>query len=112
MKEIIDDSRYDVKLEASDCRISASILGLLQYLEYHQLDYEVAEDYIRYNSKDIDEKRYLEFVEYKYGEELHHKVVENILLKEEVNEDQTKLLNEKLANKSGESNTIIKKIFN
>ena len=31
MKEIIEHSKYNTKLEASDWRFSASILGLIQY---------------------------------------------------------------------------------
>src|SRR5699024_573756 len=94
MKEIIEHSKYNTKLEASDWRFSASILGLIQYFEYHVLDYEIKDDYILYNSKDIDEKRYLEFVE-------------NILLQDEITEEQIRLVNDKLVN----SNTIMKKVF-
>lgn len=107
MKEIIEHSKYNTKLEASDWRFSASILGLIQYFEYHVLDYEIKDDYILYNSKDIDEKRYLEFVEYKYADELHHKFIENILLQDEITEEQIRLVNDKLVN----SNIIMKKVF-
>lgn len=73
----------------------------------YNLDYKIEDEYIYYNTSDITEERYLKFVEYKYGEELHHKVIENILSSEEISEDQVKKINEKLS-----ANTIMKKIFN
>lgn len=107
MKSSLHNNNYDTKLEATDWRFSASILGLLQYFNYHNLDHEIEEDYILYNSSDISEEKYLEFVEYKYGQELHHKVIENILSNEEISEEQVKLVNDKLT-----ANTVIKKCFN
>ena len=111
MKSIIEDMDFDTRLEASDWRYSAAIVGLIKYFDYHQIEYKVEHDFILYNGKDIDENKYLEFVEYNYGEELHHKLVENILSQEEFSEEQIKIVNEKLANKSGSSNTIMKKVF-
>ena len=108
MKSIIEDMDFDTRLEASDWRYSAAIVGLIKYFDYHQIEYKVEHDFILYNGKDIDENKYLEFVEYNYGEELHHKLVENILSQEEFSEEQIKIVNEKLANKSGSSNTIMK----
>lgn len=107
MKTILQNNNYDTMLEPSDWRFSAAIVGLMQYLDYHDLDYKIEEDSIYYNSEDINEKKYLEFVEYKYGEELHHKAVENILLNEEISENQIKKVNERLS-----ANTIMKKTFN
>ncbi|BDR69774.1 type I CRISPR-associated protein Cas8a1/Csx8 [Clostridium tetani] len=106
MKTSIQNEKYDTMLEPSDWRFSAAIVGLLQYLNYHDLDYKMEEDYILYNSSGINEERYLDFVEYKYGEELHHRVVENILSNEEITEEQLKLINEKLV-----VNIIMKKTF-
>ncbi|QBD84940.1 type I CRISPR-associated protein Cas8a1/Csx8 [Clostridium tetani] len=106
MKTSIQNEKYDTMLEPSDWRFSATIVGLLQYLNYHDLDYKLEEDYILYNSSGINEERYLDFVEYKYGEELHHRLVENILSNEEITEEQLKLINEKLV-----ANTIMKKTF-
>lgn len=107
MKIALQNDSYDTKLEATDWRSSAAILGLLQYFNYHSFDHVIEDDYILYNSSDINEEKYLEFVEYKYGQELHHKVVENILSNEEINDEQVKLINEKLS-----ANTIMKKYFN
>lgn len=101
-----EEYRYDTALEASDWRFSASIYGLIQYFRYHGLEYKIKDDRILYNSEDITEERYLDFVEYKYGEELHHKLIENIISNEEVTDAQVKIVNEKLV-----ANTIIKKTF-
>lgn len=106
MKITLQNNNYDTMLEPSDWRFSATIVGLMQYLDYHDLDYKIEDDYIFYNNEYITEEKYLEFVEYKYGEELHHKVVENILSNEEVNDVQVKIINEKLV-----ANTIMKKKF-
>ena len=111
MKTIIENSNFNTKLESSDWRYSATIVGLIKYFDYHQIDYSIEDDFILYNSEYIDENKYLEFVEHNYGEELHHKLVEDILLQEELSEEQIKIVNEKLANKSGSSNTIMKKVF-
>ena len=99
MKTSIQNNNYNTMLEPSDWRFSAAINGLIQYLDYHQLEYEIDDDYILYNSEDITEEKYLEFVEDKYGEEFHHKMVENILSIEEFNDDKVKLVNEKLSAK-------------
>ncbi|MEN8077528.1 type I CRISPR-associated protein Cas8a1/Csx8 [Clostridioides difficile] len=107
MKITLQNNNYDTKLEATEWRSSAAILGLLQYFNYHSFDHVIEDDYILYNSSNINEEKYLEFVEYKYGQELHHKVVETILANDEINDDQVKLVNDKLA-----ANTIMKKCFN
>ena len=107
MKTTLQNNNYDTMLEPSDWRFSAAIVGLMQYLDYYDLDYKVEDDCIYYNISDITEEKYLEFVEYKYGEELHHKVVENILSSEDISEDQVKKINEKIS-----ANTIMKKNFN
>lgn len=107
MKTVLQNNNYDTMLEPSDWRFSAAIVGLMQYLDYHDLNYKIDDDSIYYNNEDINEEKYLEFVEYKYGEELHHKVIENILSNEDISEEQVKVINEKLS-----ANTIIKKTFN
>lgn len=107
MKCSIEHDKYDTRLEASDWRFSAAILGLIKYLRYHDFEYDLDDDYLLYKSEDISEEKYLEFVEYKYGDELHHKLVENILSNEDISDEQIKLVNEKLV-----GNTIMKKVFN
>lgn len=106
MKTNIQHDKFDTRLEASDWRSSAAIVGLLEYFRYHDIPCESEDDYILYNSKDITEEKYLMFVEYKYGNEFHHKKVESILEKDEISEGDIKLVNEKLG-----KNEIMKKIF-
>lgn len=79
MKTKLDNNDYDTMLEASDWRFSAAIVGLMQYFDFHNIKYAVEGDYILYNENYICEEKYLEFVESKYNDKLHHKVVENIL---------------------------------
>ena len=107
MKITLQNDNYDTKLESVDWRSSAAILGLLQYFNYHNFEYVIEDDYILYNSSNIKEEKYLEFVEHKYGQELHHKAIESILANEEINDVQIKLVNDKLV-----ANTIMKKYFN
>lgn len=107
MKSSIEHSKYNTSIEASDWRFSASILGLIQYFIHHNLDYEMGDEYLLYNSEDITKERYLQFIEYKYNSELHHTMVENILANGDISEEQIKLVNEKLS-----GNTIMKKKFN
>ena len=116
MKTILENNTdFNVKLEPSDWRFSAAILGLLEYFEYIdplETSYKVEDEYILYNSELITKENYLKFVEKKYGENLHHKYVELNL--EHYNQDNNendntyiiKSINEKLS-----GNTIMKKIF-
>ncbi|MGL5380008.1 type I CRISPR-associated protein Cas8a1/Csx8 [Clostridium sp.] len=111
MRIELQNNKYDTALESSDWRYSAAIVGLIRYLDYHDFEYEIKDDSIYYNSKDISEEKYLEFVESWYGRDLHHKVIENILLNydvkgKEVTDEYMKAINEKLS-----ANTIMKKTF-
>ncbi len=107
MKTRVEIDNYNTKLEASDWRFSAAIYGLIQYFTYHDIEFK--EDYnndcILYNSEDITEERYLKFVENRYKEEFHLKDIENILSKEELSDEDIKVVNTKLS-----ANTIMKKI--
>ena len=116
MKTILENNTdFNVKLEPSDWRFSAAIVGILEYFEYIdplETSYKVEDEYILYNSKLITKENYLKFVEKKYGENLHHRYVELNL--EHYNQDNNendntyiiKSINEKLS-----GNTIMKKIF-
>lgn len=106
MKTKLDNNDYDTMLEASDWRFSAAIVGLMQYFDFHNIKYAVEDDYILYNENYICEEKYLEFVESKYNDKLHHKVVESILKREELSDQEIKLVNDKL-----KANTIMKNIF-
>ncbi|MBQ3422269.1 MAG: type I CRISPR-associated protein Cas8a1/Csx8, partial [Romboutsia sp.] len=106
MRTTLKDSNYDTILEPSDWRFSATIVGLIEYFDYHNIKYEIDDDSIMYNENDITEQRYLEFVESKYSEKLHHKLVESLLKQDEISEEQIKLVNDKL-----KANTIMKNKF-
>lgn len=108
MKTSIEHEKYDTKLEASDWRFSAAIIALIKYLRFCKSDdgYKITDEYLLYNSQDICEEKYLEFVEYMYKGELHHTVIENILSSDDISDEQIKIVNEKLV-----ANTIMKKIF-
>lgn len=106
MRTTLENGSYDTMLEPSDWRFSAAIAGLMQYFDYHNIKYENDHECILYNENDISEERYLEFVESRYSEKLHHKAVENILKQSEISDEQIKLVNDKL-----KANTIMKNTF-
>ena len=112
MKTILENNTdFNVKLEPSDWRFSAAIVGLLEYFEYIdplETSYKVEDEYILYNSELITKENYLKFVEKKYGENLHHKYVEHYNQDNNENDNTyiIKSINEKLS-----GNTIMKKIF-
>ena len=65
MKTILEDGK--IKLEASDWRYSAAILGLIRYFECNNIfDYEIKDDYIIYNKKDITKENYMNYILEKY----------------------------------------------
>lgn len=116
MKIILEDNeKFDTRLEPSDWRYSAAILGLIEYFSYIDLleeFHEIKEDYVEYDSKVLTEENYLKFVEYKYGENIHHIYVESKLKRDILNDnnessnDFIKLINEKLT-----ANTVMKNVF-
>jgi CRISPR-associated protein Cst1 len=114
MKSIIINEKFNTKMETSDWRYSASIVGLIKYFDYitfkgeeKQSDlYEIQDDEILYNSNAITEERYLLFVEYYFKEYMHHKIIEEILNNTELTDEQIKLVNEKL-----KANETMKKVF-
>jgi len=114
MKSIIDNPPYDTKIETSDWRYSASIVGLIRFFDYlvekglgeEESFYKIYNDVIEYNDKEITQERYLLFAEYHFEENMHHRVIEKLLGNSELTEEQIKLLNEKL-----KANTIMKNVF-
>lgn len=114
MRTILKDGKYNTKLEPSDWRYSASIVGLIKYFDYHKsmgedINYSIDDDILKYNSEDITEERYLLFVEYYFMEDMHHKIVEQILDNDVISDEQVKIINEKL-HSTTKSNTIEKNI--
>lgn len=109
MKKKLENQKFDTCLETSDWRSAAAINGLLRYLEYYEKDNiecEVKNDCLFYNEEDITEERYLEFAEYFYRDDMHHKIIESMLQKEEFSDADIKDINDKL-----KANTILKKVF-
>lgn len=114
MKGTIENEKFDTKMETSDWRYSASIVGIIKYFNYlvergYEIEsdlYRIDDDVITYNSKAITEERYLLFVEHYFESAMHHKVIEQILANDEFADEQIKLVNTKL-----KANTIMKKVF-
>lgn len=105
----MEDKNFDRKLETYDWRYSAAALGLIKFFEYHdplQEHYRIDDDFMEYDSSFLTKENYFEFVEYYYGDKLHHVFVEKQLKKKEFSDDDIKLINDKLS-----GNTIMKKIF-
>lgn len=105
---------YDTRLEASNWRYSASVVGLMQYFNFlkriYGKDFYIEDDdAILYSSEDINEERYVEFTEYYFSEDMNHKVVEEWLSKEEFNDEDIKRINERLV--GGIANTVMKKVI-
>ena len=114
MKSIIENGKFNTRMEASDWRYSASIVGLIKYFDYLMFKqyevqsdlYEIDDDIISYDSEKITEERYLLFVEHYFESVMHHKVIEQMLKNSEFTDDQIKLVNDKL-----KANVIMKKVF-
>ena len=110
----MEEKVFDCTLETGDWRESATIVGLIKYFDFLYQNgvadkselYEFEDDYLRYNSNYISEENYLLFVEKYFKDDMHHKVVENILLKDELSEDEIVLINDKL-----KANQAMKSIF-
>ncbi len=103
MKIVNEDN---ITLEPSDWRWSASIIGLLKYFTYHDIEHEIKGETLSYKSDSISEDKYLEFVEYYYGDKLHHMALKNMLYKEVFTEEDIKSINEKL-----KANTVMKNVM-
>ncbi len=95
-----------VRLEASDWRWSASIVGLVKYFDSQILDYKITDDYLEFDSANIDKQKYFKFAEENFKKDMHHKIIENMLESEEYTEADIKTINEKLS-----ANTVMKKVF-
>ena len=62
-KEKVDIENNRVKLEPLDWRWSAAIVGLIKYFDYHNIKYDMDEDSIEFDKSEIDDEKYLMFVE-------------------------------------------------
>lgn len=119
MKTKPENADFDTRLEPSDWRYSAAIVGLCRYFKwmdnnvpgcYYDELVRVEDDYIEYNSDTVcgeeAEHHYLDFVENYFPEYMHHVKIEELLQRESLNDEWIKICNEKLA-----GNSICKKIF-
>lgn len=109
MKKLLKNGEFNTCLETSDWRSSAAVLGLVRYFTYFKkdnLNYKIIGDCLFYNSEDLTEDRYLEFIEYYYGDKMYHIFVENMLHQENFTDEVIKLINDKLV-----ANTVLKEIF-
>lgn len=110
----MEEKVFDCTLETGDWRYSASIVGLIKYFDFLDQQgvadkdelYEMQYDELRYNSNYINEENYLLFVEHYFSKAMHHKEIENVLLKDEISEEDIKFVNGKL-----KANSIMKKVF-
>lgn len=108
MKLKKENDQFDTWLEASDWRYSAAIAGLSAFLDFfkYEIEYELSDDYLKFNESDITEERYLEFAEDRFKEQFKHKDLERYMCLDEWTEDQMKEINELLR-----GNSIMKKVF-
>lgn len=109
MKENLKNKKFDTRVEASDWRYSAAIVGLYKYLFYfgeNGTEFKISEDAIEFNRSEITEERYLEFVAEYYGEKLLHKKLEQMMHREEFSDEQIRLANELM-----KGNSILRKVF-
>lgn len=106
----VETDENKVRLFPSDWRYSAAIVGLCKYFDYHLLSYNINEDYLEYDKRYLLEKdfnvNYYKFVESFFKENMHHTVLEDILVTEEISEEQAKFALEKM-----KANTVMKKTF-
>lgn len=104
MEEILKNG--NVRIEASDWRWSASIVGLHKYFEYYDIKLHMDEDGIEFNPEDITEDKYLMFVESFFSDSMHHVYVEEMLKKESLTSEEIKEFNKKLT-----ANVVMKNNF-
>ncbi|MBN2839009.1 MAG: type I CRISPR-associated protein Cas8a1/Csx8 [Fusobacteriaceae bacterium] len=100
-----------IRIEPSDWRWGASIVGFIKYVEYHKETekIEIDDEFIKFNMNLITEDKYLEFAENIFADKMHHKIVED-LLTQEATPENIKAVNDKLSQNTS-SNTIMIKTF-
>lgn len=94
MKTILEDGR--IKLEASDWRYSAAILGLIRYFEAkcNLIDYELQDDYIIYKKEDITKENYVKYILERFKDtDFAYIVLKNKLQKDTYTEEEIKEIN-------------------
>lgn len=102
---------FNRKIEPSDWRYSAAIVGMIRFFQYRNIAYKVEGRYLYYNIEDIsgdinDDRDYLYFAEKWFSDKMHHKEVDIRLNKSGFSKDEISEINKKL-----EANSIMKKVF-
>ncbi|MGL4946767.1 MAG: type I CRISPR-associated protein Cas8a1/Csx8, partial [Cetobacterium sp.] len=96
----------NIRIEPSDWRWSASIVGLHKYFEYYDIELKTDEDGIEFDLQEITEERYLKFAENFFSDSMHHIYVEEMIKKESLTNLEVKELNKKLT-----ANVVMKNNF-
>ena len=110
---MIENLKNDfLRVKPSNWRWSATIVGLMKYFKNYNLESEVKveDDFIEFDSKLIEDEKYLLFAEKHFKENMHHKKVEDLISIENPSEEVIKEVNEKLS-KNAVSNTVMLKTF-
>ena len=102
---------FNRKIEPSDWRYSAAIVGMIRFFQYRNIAYKIDGRYLYYNFEDIsgdisDDRDYLYFAEKWFSDKMHHKEVDIRLNKSDFSKDEISEINKKL-----EANTVMKKVF-
>lgn len=98
MKENLVNQSFDTRMYPSDWRFSATIVGLIRYFKYFNIEYYMDEDCIEYNQNDLTEEKYIEFVNYEFKHLLTHKKMLSILNNEIITDEQIKEINDFIKN--------------
>ena len=99
---------FNRKIEPSDWRYSAAIVGMIRFFQYRNIAYKIDGRYLYYNFEDIsgdisDDKDYLYFAEKWFSDKMIYKQLYMKLNKEEFSEKEINEIN-KLYEKISKSN--------
>lgn len=125
MKYRIECNGYDTLLQPTDWRYSASVVGLIKYLKFHKIKYDLlfnselkpdnhiaGFDGVLYNQNDITEERYLEFAEKYFESDMTHIDILNVLENTTFSDEQIKYVNKLSKKKKILENVFGKEKFN
>ncbi len=103
---------FDRRIEPSDWRFSAAMVGLVRYFENQHLPYVTEGRYLFYNFNDVDlsqaetERGYLKFVETRFIKLMHHVKVRQLLSENSGENIDIKEVKDRL-----NGNVVMKKFF-
>ena len=87
----------------SDWRYSTTVVGLIQYFNFYEIEYEIDEKHriygpcLYYRDKDIESKEmYLKFVEHYFEDLMYHRQVEKMLIQNREDKQFIRSVNKKL----------------